>query len=120
MQLRAIRGAITCDDDNQGEIETKTQRLLLEMLARNEVEHEDIVSVIFTATSDLHSHFPATAARGIGFGDIPLLGAQEIEVEGALPRTIRILMHCYSERSRDDMRHVFLDGAQVLRTDIPQ
>lgn len=120
MKLRALRGAISCDEDTKAEIETKTQRLLLEMLARNGVEHDDIVSVIFTATSDLRSEFPAAAARGVGFGDIPLLCARELEIDGSMPRIIRVMMHCYTERESAAVQHVYLDGAQALRTDIAQ
>lgn len=120
MKLRALRGAITCDEDTKAEIETRTQRLILEMLARNELEHDDIVSVIFTATADLQAEFPAAAARAVGFGDVPLLCARELEIEGSMPRVIRVLMHCYTDRERAELQHVYLDGAQALRTDIAQ
>lgn len=120
MRIRAIRGAITCDEDSVAEIETKTQRLILEMLARNGIEHDDVVSVIFTSTDDLRSSFPATAARGVGFGDIPLLCARELEVAGSMPRVIRVMMHVYTERSAAEVVHVYLDGAQALRADIAQ
>ena len=120
MRIRALRGAIVCDEDSKAEIETRTQRLILELCARNDLEHDDIVSVVFTATDDLRSEFPAAAARSVGFGDIPLLCARELAVQGAMPRVIRVLMHCYTEREPAELQHVYLDGAQVLRTDIAQ
>ena len=65
-------------------------------------------------------HFPATAARGLGLDQVPLLGARELDVEGALPRCIRVLVHCYSDRSRDEVQHVYLEGARTLRGDLPE
>lgn len=118
--VRAIRGATTVDDDLPQQIWDRTQTLVREMLARNEVSTEDLVSVIFTATADISSAFPATAARGLGLDEVPLLGGQELDVAGALPHCIRVLMHCYSERSRRDIRHVFLEGARVLRSDLAE
>ena len=115
-----MRGAITCDADTKEEIEAKTQRLVKEMLDRNEVEHDDLVSIIFTATDDLTAEFPATAARGLGLDDVPLLGARELDVEDAMPRCIRVLMHFYSDRTRDELHHVYLEGARTLRDDLPE
>ncbi len=115
-----MRGAITCDEDSKSEIEEKTQRLVKELLARNEVEHDDLVSVIFTMTSDLGAEFPATAARSVGLGDIPLLCARELEIEHGMPRCIRVLVHCYSDRRRDELHHVYLEGARALRDDLPE
>ncbi len=90
------------------------------MLERNGVEHEDIVSIIFTATDDLTAQFPATAARALGLGDVPLICARELGVEGGMPLTIRVLMHLYSERSRSELHHVYLEGARSLRDDLPE
>lgn len=120
MSLRALRGAITLERDSRDEVMNKTQRLVNEMLARNEIEHDDIVSIIFTATDDVSSEFPATAARAAGFGDIPLLCARELSIEGGTPLCIRILMHVDTDRSRDDLRHVYLDAARHLRDDLPE
>ena len=87
VKLQALRGAITCDEDTKAEIEAKTARLVKEMLARNELTHDDIVSIIFTATADLTAEFPATAARAaLGLDDVPLLGAQEQDVPHGMPR----------------------------------
>jgi chorismate mutase len=90
------------------------------MLERNGIEHEDIVSVLFTATDDIHSIFPATAARTIGFGDIPLICARELDIVGATPRCVRVLMHLETERSAGALHHVYLEGARSLRDDLPE
>jgi chorismate mutase len=119
VKVRALRGAITCDEDSKAEISTNTQRLLLEMMARNQLEHDDVVSVMFTATDDLHAEFPAAAARMVGFGDIPLLCARELNIEGSMPRVIRVMMHYYGNPDIAP-QHVYLDGAQALRADIAQ
>jgi chorismate mutase len=120
MRLLALRGATTCDQNSRDEIDAKTQELVHQMLERNGVEHEDIVSIIFTATDDLTAQFPATAARALGLGDVPLICARELGVEGGMPQTIRVLMHLYSERSRRELHHVYLEGARSLRDDLPE
>jgi chorismate mutase len=120
VRLHALRGAITCTEDSKSEIEEKTQRLVKELLARNEIDHDDLVSVIFTMTSDLRSEFPATAARSVGLGDVPLLCARELEIDHGMPRCIRVLVHCYSDRRRDELHHVYLEGARALRDDLPE
>ena len=119
-QLRGLRGATTCASDTPEEIGTATQELLHGMMDHNELSHDDVVSVIFTTTTDLTSAFPATGARGIGFGDIPLLCASEINVPGSMPLCVRILMHVYTTRSRNELRHVYLRNAQGLRDDLPE
>ena len=73
MRLLALRGATTCDDDSKAEIDDRTQELVREMLSRNQIAHDDLVSIIFTATRDLTAEFPATAARALGLGDVPLM-----------------------------------------------
>jgi chorismate mutase len=120
MRLVALRGAITCTEDTKSEIDTKTKRLVTEMLARNDVAHDDLVSMLFTATDDLHAEFPAAAARTVGLGDIPLICARELAIEGAMPRCIRVMVHCYSERDRADLHHVYLEDARSLRDDLPE
>ena len=119
-QLRGLRGATTCERDSPEEIGSATQELLRGMMDRNDLSHDDVVSVIFTTTTDLTSAFPATGARSIGFGDIPLLCASEINVPGSMPRCVRILMHVYTTRSRTELRHVYLRDAQGLRDDLPE
>lgn len=115
----ALRGATTCDENTKEEIDAKTQELVAEMLTRNRVEHDDVVSVIFTATDDLTAQFPATAARALGLGDVPLLCARELCVDGGMPLTVRVLMHLYTGRSRTELHHVYLGGAKALRDDLP-
>jgi chorismate mutase len=117
-RVRALRGATTVDEDTSSQVTERTQELLKTMLARNGVEHVDIISVLFTATDDVHSMFPATAARAIGFGDVPLLCARELDIEGAQPLCVRVMMHV--ETTRDELHHVYLEGARGLRDDLPE
>lgn len=117
--VRAIRGATTVDSDTTEQITERVHELLLSLLDRNEITTEDIISVIFTATGDLVSMFPAAASRSIGFGDVPLLCAGEIPVEGSTPRCIRVLIHTYSSKRRTQIRHSYLHGARALRDDLP-
>ena len=118
--MLALRGAITCDENTKSEIQTKTQRLVREMLERNAIDHDDIVSMIFTATDDLTAEFPAAAARAVGLGDVPLLCARELGIVSGMPMCIRVLMHLQSERDRTGLHHVYLDGARTLRDDLPE
>lgn len=107
-------------EDDAGQIVEATAELLTEMMSRNEVGFPDLVSLVFTSTPDLVAEFPAAAARGIGISDVPLLCATEIDVEGAIGRCIRVMMHLYSNRDRATLRHVYLRGASQLRTDLPE
>ena len=119
--IRALRGAITCDEDSKAEIEAKTTRMVKELFARNDLTPDDIVSMIFTSTPDLHAEFPATAARAaLGLDDVALLGAQEQDVPHGMARCIRVLVLCYTDKPRNELRHVFLDGAAALRADLPE
>ncbi len=120
MRLQALRGAITCDANTKADIAQKTQELVRELLGRNGVDHDDLVSIIFTATEDLTAAFPATVAREVGLGDIPLLCARELTIDGALPMVIRVLVHCYTDQSRGDLHHVYLGAARALRDDLPE
>jgi chorismate mutase len=88
------------------------------MLERNEVAHEDLVSIFFSATEDITAAFPATGARQLGLGDVPLFGTRELTVIGALPLCVRVLINCYTARDRSEIRHVYLEGARVLRADL--
>lgn len=99
-RLYAVRGAVTIDEDTREQVVERTQALLTELLQRNGVSKDDIVSVFFTATDDVHAEFPAAAARLMGLNGIPLMCARELEVTSALalPRCIRILMHYYGSR----------------------
>jgi chorismate mutase len=120
VRLVALRGAITCDDDTKEQIDSRTQLLVAEMLERNAVEKDDLVSIIFTATDDLTAEFPATAARALGLGDVPLLCARELGIGHGMPRCVRVMMHLYTERTRAEMHHVYLEGARALRDDLPE
>lgn len=120
MKLRALRGAITVTEDVPEEVIQATAGLLQEMMSRNEIAKHDLVSILFTATPDIRSEFPAAAARKIGISDIPLLCATEINVDGAIQRCVRVLMHIYTERDYATLRHVYLGEARQLRTDLPE
>jgi chorismate mutase len=117
MRLRALRGAVTVDSNDADEILDGTEELVREVMSRNELAPGDMVSCIFTCTSDLDAEFPAVAARRLGLAEVPLLCAREIDVPGSLPRVIRVLVHCYAD---DDRRaqHVYLRDAAELRRDL--
>jgi chorismate mutase len=118
--LRALRGATTVDEDTAAHVTERVQALVRTMLERNGIEHDDLVSILFTATEDVVSVFPATAARATGLGDVPLICAKELSVAGATPMCIRVLMHMYTERSRAMLHHVYLEQARGLRDDLPE
>jgi chorismate mutase len=120
MAVRAVRGATQVDQDDRQEILDATTELLEAVLDKNGLSHDDLISVVFTATPDLTSEFPAYAARQMGIVDVPLLCATEIAVPGAMPRVLRLLAHVETDRSRQDVRHVYLRGAAQLRTDLPR
>jgi chorismate mutase len=117
--LRGVRGAITVPANTTEEIHSGTAELVTTLLERNGLDHDDLVSMIFTATPDLFAEFPAVAARALGLGNVPLLCAQEIPVGGSMPRCIRVLVHCYAPADRE-IRHVYLREARQLRTDLPE
>jgi chorismate mutase len=118
MQVRAARGAIVVAQDTPASVLEATGRLLSELLGRNAVETEQLISILFTATNDLHSAFPAEAARRMGLGLVPLMCAREIDVDGSMPSVIRILMHFHSDAPLTGVVHVYLDGAESLRDDL--
>src|SRR3954464_7995728 len=120
MTVRAVRGAVQVDADDRDQVLAAVTELLTEVMRRNSVSADDLISVIFTATPDIRSEFPAYAARQIGITDVPLLCATEIDVPGAMPRVLRLLAHVETGRSRSEVRHVYLRGAAALRTDLPQ
>lgn len=120
MAVRAVRGATQVDQDDRQQVLDATTELLESVLRRNELEPADLISVIFTATPDIRSEFPAYAARQMGITDVPLLCATEMDVPGAMPRVLRLLAHVETERPRQDVRHVYLRGAAALRTDLPK
>jgi chorismate mutase len=118
MKIRGIRGAITVEADDSEAIVRATKRLLTAMIERNEVEVDDIASVLFSLTPDLRAVFPALGAREMGWIHVPMLHFTEIDVPGSLPRVIRVLMHVNTALAQDKVDHVYLDGAQVLRPDL--
>lgn len=120
MLVRAIRGATQIDRDDAQLMRVATVELMEEILKSNDLAIDDLISVIFTVTEDLTSDFPAASARAMGLGEIPLLCSVEIPVPGSLPRTIRTLIHCYTNRSHGQINHVYLRGTSVLRKDLAQ
>ena len=117
--VRALRGATTVDADTAEQVSERVQALVTAMLTRNGVAKEDLISIVVTATDDIHSMFPATAARACGLGDVPLLCARELDVESGTPLTVRVLMHVTTERARSQLHHVYLERARGLRDDLP-
>jgi chorismate mutase len=117
MRLFALRGASTVDQNDPQAILGATEWLLREIMRRNDLIPDDVVSCIFTLTDDLDAEFPAVAARNIGFDRVPLLCAREVAVPGALPMVIRILMHYYAPDAHRS-QHVYLGDARNLRTDL--
>ena len=120
MTVSAIRGATCLPEDDLEHMRERVVELVRAMLDRNRLGVADLIWVIFTATPDLRSDFPAAAARSVGLGDVPLLCAQEIDVPGSLPRVVRVLAHAQMDVSRGDVSHVYLRGAEVLRQDLAQ
>ncbi len=119
LMVRGLRGATTVDKDSVEQVTERSQELIVRLMERNELVEDDIVSALFTTTADVTSIFPATAIREIGFGAVPLLCAAEIAVPGAMPLCIRVLLHVNTTRTRDEIHHVYLHGAQGLRDDLP-
>nr|WP_202458647.1 chorismate mutase [Streptomyces sp. SID5464] len=118
--VRAVRGAVQLERDEAGHMDEQVGALLTAILERNGLTAEDLISIWFTATPDLHSDFPAAAARKLGIVDVPLICAQELDIEGAMPRVVRVLAHIESDRPRADIAHVYLGAAAALRKDIAQ
>jgi chorismate mutase len=116
-KLHALRGAISVERNEEETILAATRDLMRQLMERNELAAEQIVSCIFTATTDLNAQFPAVAARDLGLDRVPLLCSQEIEVPGALERVIRVLIHYYADNVHKP-QHVYLGEARTLRTDL--
>src|ERR1700730_13213217 len=113
--VRALRGATTVDEDTVAGISGRVQTLVAAMLERNGVEKDDLISIVFTATDDILAMFPATAARALGLGDVPLLCARELDIDGGAPLCIRVLMHLTTTRARHELHHVYMEGATAWR-----
>ncbi|AWK08421.1 chorismate mutase [Streptomyces spongiicola] len=120
MAVRAVRGAVQLERDEAGHMDERVGELLTAILERNGLAVDDLISIWFTATPDLHSDFPAAAARGLGIVDVPLICAQELDIAGAMPRVVRVLAHIESDLPRNDVAHVYLGAAAALRKDIAQ
>jgi chorismate mutase len=118
--VRAIRGATQVAADDRDEVLGATRELVSAVLERNQIDPADLISILFTATPDLVSEFPALAARELGLGDVPLMCATEIAVPHALPRVLRLMAHVDTPMARADVQHVYLRGAVALRRDIAQ
>jgi chorismate mutase len=118
--VRAIRGAVQVEANLSASILEGTSELVTEVMSRNQLTPDDVISVVFSATTDLTAEFPALAARKLGFQDVPLLCCSEIAVPGAMPRVIRLMMHVETAVPRSAVHHVYLRGAAALRLDIAQ
>ena len=121
-RLVALRGATTLDSDSRDEVMERTAEMLQALLDRNGLTPDDIVSLLFTATDDIRSEFPAAAVRAAGISDVPMLCARELAIEGGsgIPLCVRVLAHVYTERPRVDLRHAYLRDARQLRSDLPE
>jgi chorismate mutase len=117
--VRAVRGATTVDVDTPEAVTERVVALLGQILDRNGLVEDDLISILFTATEDIVSTFPATAARSMGLGAVPLICARELSITGSVRRCIRVMLHVTTDRPRDQIHHVYLEGAQGLRDDLP-
>lgn len=116
--VRAFRGATQLSADTKAEMREAVVELLQDLLRANSISNDDLISILFTATPDIQSDFPAAGVRELGLVDLPLICAQELDVQGALPRTIRLLIHANSSLTRSEVTHKYLRGAVVLRPDL--
>ena len=116
--VRAFRGATQLSADTKAEMREAVVELLQDLLKANSISEDDLISILFTATPDIQSDFPAAGVRELGLVDLPLICAQELDVEGSLPRTIRLLIHANSSLTRSEVTHKYLRGAVVLRPDL--
>jgi chorismate mutase len=117
-RVRAVRGATTVAVDNQLLVHDAIRELLTILMAHNDIRKSDIVSAVFTATTDLRSAFPATAARDLGWNDVPMLCASEIDVPDAQPRCLRVLLHVDRRASQPPLVPIYLRDAASLRPDL--
>ena len=119
-RVRAVRGATTVDVDTREQVIDRTQELVREALDRNGLAPDDLISILFTATDDVRSAFPAEAAREAGLTQVPLMCARELDDVDGVERCIRVMLHVWTERGATDLRHPYLHGARQLRTDLPE
>ena len=118
--IRAIRGAIQIDADEREHLLKSTAELISKCLHANNIENHQLISILFTATPDITSEFPALAARELGLGDVQLMCFVEMNVKHALPRVIRIMINVDTDVARSEIQHVYLRGATALRLDLAQ
>jgi len=119
MALRAVRGATQVDVDEKEHVLALTRDLVAEVMEVNKLTPDDVVSIVFSATRDICSVAPALAARQLGLHDPALLCLQEMHVEGAMPRLVRLLAHVETQLTRDQVRNVYQRGTDALRRDVP-
>lgn len=119
MVVRAVRGATQVEVDEREQVLAASRELVTLVMEKNDLAADDVISIVFTATRDLASVAPALAARQLGLDEVALICAQEMWVEGSLPRVIRLLAHVETDRSRADITNVYLNGTEVLRRDVP-
>lgn len=118
MAVRAVRGATQLDSDTREQMLDRVAEMVRGVMEANDITVDDFISIIFTSTSDLTSEFPAYAARVLGFHDVPLVCARELEIEGSMPRVVRMMAHVETDLPRADVTHVYLHGAANLRRDL--
>jgi chorismate mutase len=118
VSVRAVRGATQLETDARDHMLDRVAEMVRDVMEANELGVGDFISIVFTATSDLHSEFPAYAARQLGFDDVPLICARELEIDGSMPRVVRMLAHVETDLMRQDITHVYLHGAAALRRDL--
>jgi chorismate mutase len=118
MRVRAVRGATQLDEDTREHMLERVAEMVLDVMTSNELSVDDFISIFFTATEDLNAEFPAYAARRLGFDDVPLMCARELEIEGSMPRVVRMMAHVETHLSRSEITHVYLHGAARLRRDL--
>jgi chorismate mutase len=116
--LRGIRGATTVENNERSSIVKRTSELLTKLVEENNIQLEDIGAAIFSATPDITAAFPAAAAREIGWSEVPLFGAQEMDADNGPVMCIRILILLNTNKPQTDIHHIYLHGAQVLRPDL--
>jgi chorismate mutase len=119
-RVRALRGATTLEHDERAHLFARTQELIAALLTRNDLDEDDLISIVFTATDDVHAAYPAEAAREAGITHVPLLCTRELDIDGGIARCIRVLVHAYTPRTARELRHVYLHDARQLRTDLPE
>lgn len=121
MMIRGIRGAITIDENHKDHIESRTEILLREMIQQNNLLAESIASIFISVTDDIDAGFPAAAVRRLaGFTYVPVMCMREIPVSGSLPMAIRVMIHANVDTAQKDIKHIYLEGATILRPDLTE